>query len=165
MTTLTSPYYSYDENALLASLETKPDGLSGEEAASRLKKFGFNKLNGEKNYSGIRIFVNQFKSALTIILIAAAILSFFLGERTDGLIILLIIMISAALGFLQERSAANAVKKLMEMVSIDARVIRDGKEIFIPIEQTVPGDITLLSAGDMVPGDCRLLDSRDLFCN
>ncbi len=102
---------------------------------------------------------NQFKSALAIILMASAVLSFFLGERTDALIILIIIIVSAMLGFFQEKSASNAVQKLLALVKVDAKVIRDGKEISIPLEEVVPGDIALLRAGDMVPGDCRLLES------
>jgi Mg2+-importing ATPase len=158
-------YYSSDEKSLLISLGTRPEGLSYEEADRRLKEFGFNSLKRSVNHSNLRLFLNQFKNALTLILIASAILSFFLGEQTDAVIILVIVFASAILGFYQERGAANAVRKLLEMVCIDTRVVRDGREISVPIEHIVPGDIALLSAGDMVPGDCRLLESRDLFCN
>jgi Mg2+-importing ATPase len=165
MNTMNDQYYQYDENSLLTSLKTGLTGLSDQEAKRRLKEYGYNKLGVTKNRSTLQLLAAQFKSPLTIILIASAILSFFLGERVDALIILFIIVISAVLGFFQEKGAANAVSKLLALVSVDSKVIRDGKEITIPIGQVVPGDIAVLRAGDMVPGDCRLLESRDLFSN
>jgi P-type Mg2+ transporter len=158
-------YYLSEESELLTSLKTGRSGLSDEEAKKRLKQFGYNKLSGSKKVTVFNLLAGQFKSALTIILIASAVLSFFLGERTDALIILIIIIVSAVLGFFQEKGASNAVQKLLALVTVDAKVVRDDREVTIPIEEVVPGDIALLRAGDMVPGDCRLLESRDLFCN
>ncbi|MFI5151838.1 MAG: magnesium-translocating P-type ATPase [Chitinophagales bacterium] len=163
--TLKEPFYHADEDSLIKALNTSSQGLSDEEASTRLKNYGFNKIGSSKRRNSFLIFLNQFKSPITIILIASAILSFFLGEKTDAIIIMIIILISAILGYFQEKGAANAVRKLLEMVSVETRVLRDGEEKSIPIEQAVPGDITLLSAGNMVPGDCRLLESCDLFAN
>ncbi len=114
---------------------------------------------------GLLLFLRQFANPITLILIAAAILSFFLGQRTDSLIIIFIIFISAFLGFIQEKGAANALSHLMKIVQVNCTVLRDGKEENIPMQKTVPGDIVLLNAGNTVPGDCRLLESRDLYAN
>ncbi|HTQ63177.1 MAG TPA: magnesium-translocating P-type ATPase [Puia sp.] len=158
-------YYQCDEAQLLEQLNTNPNGLTQEEADKRLKEGGLNKLNSSKKRNEWELFFNQFKSPITIILIGSSILSFFLGEHVDAVIILIIILISAALGFYQENGAANAVSRLLELVRVETRVLRDGKEYSIPVEQVVPGDIVLLSAGNMVPGDCRLLEAKDLFAN
>ncbi|HTS44921.1 MAG TPA: magnesium-translocating P-type ATPase [Puia sp.] len=165
MAVLNEPYYACAEDHLLTELKTSGTGLSEEDAAQRLKEIGYNKLAASSKLSPFRLFLNQFLNPITLILVGAALLSFFLGEQTDSVIILVIIVISALLGFLQEKGAANAVSKLLEMVSVNITVLRDGKEKAIPIEQIVPGDIVVLNAGNMVPGDCRLLESRDLFAN
>lgn len=165
MAVLNEPYYACAEDRLLTELKTSGTGLSEEDAAQRLKEIGYNKLAASSKLSPFRLFLNQFLNPITLILVGAALLSFFLGEQTDSVIILVIIVISALLGFLQEKGAANAVSKLLEMVSVNITVLRDGKEKAIPIEQIVPGDIVVLNAGNMVPGDCRLLESRDLFAN
>jgi Mg2+-importing ATPase len=161
----TGSYYQYPEQSLLEQLETNPGGLSTDEADKRLRDFGPNRLEASRQNSKWKLLINQFRSPITILLCLSAILSAFLGEAADAIILLVIILTSSLLGFFQEHSANEAVKKLLAMVNIDTRVIRDGREISIPIEQTVPGDITLLSAGDLVPGDCRMLESKDLFAN
>lgn len=107
----------------------------------------------------------QFKSAIILILIAAAIVSLFLQDHTDAILILLIVLVSGLLGFWQEYSATNAVAKLRALVETKARVLRDGAETLIPVVKVVPGDVVLLSAGAIVPGDGRLLESRELFVN
>ncbi len=157
--------YQYKEDVLLDTLKSGTNGLSEKEAADRLLAYGYNKLKPATHQTTALLFVRQFKSPLTIILVASAILSFFLGERTDSLIILFIIMVSAGLGFFQEKGAAGAVNKLLSLVRVDTRIIRDGNEISVPMEHVVPGDVVILSAGNIVPGDCRLLESKDLFIN
>ncbi|HEX4851314.1 MAG TPA: HAD-IC family P-type ATPase, partial [Puia sp.] len=158
-------YYQSNETTLLKQLSTQEEGLSSEEAKRRLDQMGYNKLGSSKKTNDWRLFLNQIKNPITILLIGSCILSFFLGEKSDSLIIVIIILISAGLGFFQERGAANAVSKLLDMVRVETKVLRDGKEISIPVELIVPGDIVLLSAGNMVPGDCRILESKDLFTN
>ncbi len=95
----------------------------------------------------------QFKSPITLLLIGAALLSMGLGDLTDALIILVIILISSFLGFWQEKGAAHAVEELLKMVQIRCRIVRQGGESELPIENVVPGDIIVLSAGDVIPGD------------
>lgn len=119
-----------------------------------------------KNRSdALTLLLAQFKSPVILILIFAAGLSFFLGDPLNALIILVIIFVSSLLGFWQERSATNAVEKLLAIVQVKAMVLRDGNQKEIPVEEIVPGDIVILNAGDLIPGDCLVLESKDLFVN
>jgi P-type Mg2+ transporter len=88
---------------------------------------------------------------------------FFLHDPVNALIILTIVLVSGLLGFWQERSATSAVEKLLAVVQINATVLRDGSPDEIPVEKIVPGDIVILNAGDIVPGDCLVDESKDLF--
>jgi len=139
--------------------------LTSEEAEKRLKKYGSNLLKPEKRSSAPVLLLNQFKSPVTLILIFAGGLSFFVGDSINALIILVIILISSLLGFWQERGATNAIKKLLAIVQTKASVLRDNNQKEIPVEGIVPGDVVLLSAGDLIPGDCLVLESKDLFVN
>ncbi|MDE1818059.1 MAG: magnesium-translocating P-type ATPase [Thaumarchaeota archaeon] len=150
---------------LLESLKTSSDGLTSKEANLRLEKFGSNVLNKQKKSDVFTLFLSQFKSPIIIILLIAAALSLFLQDSTDSIIIFIIILISSMLGFFQEHRATNAVKKLLEMVRITSTVIRDTANKEIPSEEIVPGDVVLLSAGDKIPSDCVILESKDLFVN
>jgi len=158
-------YWSNPEHQLLEALSCSRQGLSREEAIRRLKSGGPNTLKASARTGSLLLFLRQFKSPVILILIAASILSLFLGQRSDALIILAIIFASAALGFYQERGAAQALKRLLQLVQIEVPVIREGIESRIPLEEIVPGDIVTLNAGQTVPGDCRLLESRDLYTN
>ncbi|NTV04996.1 MAG: magnesium-translocating P-type ATPase [Chlorobiaceae bacterium] len=150
------------EDALLG-LESNRNGLSEKAAQERLKQYGPNSLKGSSKTSGFLLFLMQFKSPVTLLLIFAALLSFALHDRTDAAIILLIVLVSGLLGWWQEKGAARAVDQLMKMVQIKCRVMRNGQDKEIHIEEVVPGDVVLLSAGDMIPGDCLLLESKELF--
>ncbi len=144
-------------------LSSSAIGLSGTEPEDRLKKYGPNTLKKNRNSSALILFLSQFKSPITILLLAAVLLSMALGEFTDATIILIIVIISSFLGFWQEKGAARAISELLKMVQIRCRVIRDGEELDLPIDKLVSGDITVLSAGDIVPGDCLLMESQELF--
>lgn len=111
----------------------------------------------------LKILLSQFKSPITLILLFAAVVSFFLHDPTDTVIIVTIILISSLLGFWQEKGAADAFEKLMATVQIRATVLRDGEKKEVPIEEVVPGDIILLSSGDIIPADCLILESKNLF--
>ena len=115
------------------------------------KQYGLNTFKARSRSSSVILFLLQFKSPLTILLIAAALLSMGLGDFTDAIIILIIILLSSFLGFWQEKGAANAVNELLKMVQISCRIVRDGKENELPVENAVPGDIIVLSAGDVIP--------------
>ena len=158
-------YWNCPAEALLDQVGSGNKGLSAAEAEKRLRREGLNTLKSHANTRRLFIFLRQFKSPITLILIAAALLSFFLGERTDAFIILFIIIVSAVLGFYQEKGAANALDHLLQLVRVNVSVLRDGVPCSIPMEETAPGDIVLLSAGNTVPGDCRILESKDLYAN
>ena len=111
------------------------------------------------------LLLRQFTSPIILILIGAAVLSIFLRDVTDAAIILSIVIVSGLLGFWQEHRAATAVAKLCAIVATKVRVVRAGTEMSVPLEEIVPGDIALLSAGAIIPADCRLLEARDLFVN
>jgi Mg2+-importing ATPase len=150
---------------LLEKLETSSTGLSSDQAIKRLEKFGLNQLKKQKRSGTFSLFLSQFKSPIIIILLFAATLSLALQDSTDAIIIFVIIFISSTLGFFQEHSATNAIKKLLAMIRITSTVIRDGNKKDVPSEKIVPGDIILLSAGSKIPADCIVLESRDLFVN
>jgi Mg2+-importing ATPase len=160
-----SEYWNASPDELLIKLQTSREGMSTTAVQERLLQFGFNQLKPKRSMGFITMLSGQFKSPIILILIFAALLSFFLHDRTDAIIIIIIVLISGLLGFWQERGATNAVKKLLAMVEIKATVIRDGRITELAADQTVPGDIVVLSAGEMVPGDCRLLEAKDLYAN
>lgn len=156
-------FWHLDTKEVLERLSCTDKGLSTETAAERLKTYGPNTLKGRSHTSSVLLFLTQFKSPITILLIGAALLSMGLGDMTDAIIILIIILISSALGFWQEKGAAHAVEELLKMVQIRCRILRAGLENEWPVEIVVPGDIVVLSAGDVIPGDGLLLEGRELF--
>ena len=159
----TQTFWSLTVADLLNKLQTNANGLTTEDAKSRLAAYGANRLKPPKKSDTFTLLISQFKSPIILILLFATGLSLFLGNFVDASIILTIVVISGLLGFWQERGASNAVAKLLAIVQIKAAVIRDGKENEIPVEVIVPGDIVILNAGDIVPGDCLLIESKDVF--
>ncbi len=152
------------QNVLL-SLQSNEKGLSDKDAAERLKFYGPNTLQSSSRVSGLLLFLRQFKSPLTILLLMAAVLSMALGDTTDAVIIFAIIILSSALGFWQEKGAANAVTQLLKMVQIKCSILRSGAEKELPLEQVVPGDIIVLNAGDIIPGDGLIIESQELYAD
>lgn len=156
-------FWSQDTRALLEQFHTRPEGLKTSEIGGRREQYGFNTIKSEGRKSDILLFLGQFKSPITIILLVAASLSFYLGEHVDALIIIIIVSFSSVLGFWQERAAGNAIAQLLAMVRIQANVLRDGKAGEIPVEDIVPGDMVLLNAGDVIPADSFIMESNELF--
>jgi len=156
-------FWSISATELLKGLQATVSGLTNDEAKKRLTRYGANRLKPQKRSDAFTLFIAQFKSPIVIILILATGLSLFLHNLVDASIIFTIVLISGLLGFWQEHSASNAVKKLLAIVQIKAAVLRDGNQQEIPVENIVPGDIVILNAGDIVPGDCLLLESKDVF--
>src|SRR5512144_1259536 len=156
-------FWSLPTTELLQQLQTTPAGLTGTEARQRLARYGANLLRPPKRSDVLTLLLAQFKSPIILILLFATGLSFFLHDPVDAFIILTIVLASGLLGFWQERSATNAVEKLLSIVQIKAAVRRDGGFQEIPVEEIVPGDIVILNAGDIVPGDCLVQESNDLF--
>jgi len=165
MKEIAKAFWSVPPAELLQQLDTTPKGLKEEVAKERLKEFGAMRLKPQERSKGFLLFLSQFKSPIIIILLLAAGLSFFLRDPTDAFIILAIVFISGLLGFWQEKGAASAVEKLLSIVQTKATVVRDGNPTEVPFEKIVPGDIVILSAGGSIPGDCVILESKDLFLN
>jgi P-type Mg2+ transporter len=161
--TSSSAYWSRPVAELFTQLHSTPDGLSMAQSQERLQMVGPNVLTPHRRDSALRLFIAQFASPLVLILIFAAVISAIAGEWTDALIVIIIVLASAILGFIQEYSASNAVEKLRAQVTIRTSVLRDGKIKSIPAEEVVPGDIVLLSAGSLIPADGVVLDTRDFF--
>ena len=156
-------FWSIPVSEIMQKLETTKDGLSGKEAQKRLTVYGSNLLKPKKRSDVLTLLLSQFKSPIILILLFATVLSFFLHDPVDAVIILSIVLISGLLGFWQEHSASNAVEKLLIIVQINAAVLRDGISKEISVEAIVPGDIVILNAGDVIPGDGMMLESKDLF--
>jgi Mg2+-importing ATPase len=158
-----SAFWSVSANGMLQQLGAAREGLDGEEAKQRLARYGFNLLKPKKRSNTLTLLLGQFKSPLVLLLLFATVLSFFLHDPVNAFIILAIVLASGLLGFWQEHSATRAVEKLLAMVQIKATALRDGSPHEIPLEEIVPGDIVILNAGDVIPGDCLVDESRDLF--
>ncbi|HZW35321.1 MAG TPA: magnesium-translocating P-type ATPase, partial [Candidatus Deferrimicrobiaceae bacterium] len=156
-------FWSVSVAELLLQLRSTPEGLSSEEAAQRLARFGANLLRPRKKSDAFSLLLSQFKSPIILILLFATGMSFFLHDPVDASIILAIVLVSGLLGYWQERGAENAVEKLLAIVQIKAMAVRDDTPAEILVERIVPGDVVVLSAGDVIPGDCRILESKDLF--
>ncbi|MCF3107685.1 magnesium-translocating P-type ATPase [Niabella sp. CC-SYL272] len=159
----TENFWSRTAEDLFTQLSCTKDGLSSGEAADRLKKYGLNLVKERNRSSVLLLFLRQFKSPITIMLIITAVLSAFLGDVSDMMIILVIVLSSSYLSFWQEKGADKAVRELLRLVQLRFSVIRDGCKQEVPFELAVPGDIVALSAGDIIPADCLLLDSNELF--
>jgi P-type Mg2+ transporter len=160
-----STFWNLPSDQILQQMRSKAEGLSGQDAKQRLKEYGANSLKQERKSNVLLLFLNQFKSPIILILIFAAVLSIFLKDEADAIIILIIVFVSGLLGFWQEQGASNAVEKLLALVQVKANILRDGQSQEIPNEDVVPGDIVLLSAGKNIPGDCLVLESKDLSVN
>jgi P-type Mg2+ transporter len=158
-------FWSLPADRVLQELHSSVNGLSDRDAKQRLIEYGANSLKQQQKSSALGLLINQFKSPIVLILMFAAGLSIFLNDRTDAIIILAIVLISGLLGFWQERGATDAVEKLLALVQVKATVLRQGERLEIPHENVVPGEIVLLSAGDSIPGDCLVLESKDLSVN
>jgi Mg2+-importing ATPase len=158
-----SDFWSIPQADVLAGLDTRQEGLESGEARRRLISYGANLLKPPRRSDTVALLISQFKSPIILTLLFAALLSFFLQDHVDATIILFIVLVSGLLGFWQERGAVDAVEKLLSIVKIKTTVLRDGSPNDIPIEDVVPGDIVILNAGDAIPADCLILESKDLF--
>ena len=143
-------------------LQSSEQGLTGEEARKRLDKYGPNDTTGTKRESGLVQFLRLFLNPLILILLIASLVSAILGDRADASIILIIVLLSNILNFVQTYRSQKAVDKLRAGVALTATALRDGKWIEIQRSNLVPGDMIRLTAGDMVPADARLVQATDL---
>lgn len=137
-------------------------GLSPGQAAESLKSHGYNELQEKARESLFHKLIGQFKDFLVLILIAASLVSAFLGEIVDSIAILIIVILNAVLGIVQESKAEKALAALKQMSAPNSKVIRDGSVISIPARELVPGDLVLIEAGDRIPADLRILETFSL---
>jgi len=158
------PLYTVTQDELLAELKTSINGLNADEAERRLIEYGTNEVSRVRPHPALEILA-LFKNPLVIILLIAAAISIIVGEITNACIIIFIVLASVILDFYQEYRAGNAAELLRQKITTTATVTRDGKRQEIPLHQLVPGDLISLSAGDIVPGDARIITSRDFFIN
>ncbi|AXY73842.1 HAD family hydrolase [Paraflavitalea soli] len=162
MNKVSMAWYNQSKEEITSSFSVTPNGLPAAEAAERLKKFGPNTLPPPKAKNIGIIFLSQFLSPLIYVLIGAAILSAIAGEVNDALFITTIIVINAILGTWQEWQAENSAAALKTLVTVKARIKRDGKILEIDAAEIVPGDVVLLESGVKVPADIRLIKAREL---
>ena len=134
-------------------------GLSSAEAEKRLEKYGENILSHKKAVHPAKIFAGQFKDFMVMILLGATVISVLMGEAVEALTIVLIVLVNAALGFLQEYKTEKTLEALKNMAAPTAKVIRDGQEIETPAMDVVPGDLLVLAAGDRVPADAQIVEA------
>ncbi|WP_374140926.1 cation-translocating P-type ATPase [Leptotrichia hongkongensis] len=158
----TKPVYLQSVEEVFNEVQSSPAGLSSQEVASRLEKYGANTLQEGKKKSLLEKFVDQFKDFMILVLLVAAVVSMFAhsGEPdpTDAVIILAVVLLNAILGVFQESKAEEAIEALKKMASPVASVLRDGHVEHVKGEDIVVGDIVILEAGDVVPADMRLFE-------
>jgi Ca2+-transporting ATPase len=155
-------WYIKEVDDVLEELNTSKEGLSSDQAEKRLEEYGPNELEERGIRSPWSVLLGQFTDTMVIILIIAAVISFFLGETTDAIMILIIVILNAILGFTQEYRAEKAIAALKKMSVPTVRVRRDGQIKEVEAISLVPGDIVLFEAGDRVPADCRVVESVNL---
>lgn len=155
-------WYSKNVVEVFSSLGTTERGLNSVEVVKRLKQYGENNLPAPQPVSLFRIFLRQFQSPLIYILLIASIIVFFLGEVTDTIVIIAVLVTNAVIGVVQEGKAQNTLVALRKFTKTEAVVIRDGVEEVVGDKEIVPGDIVVLREGDKVPADGRVFESTNL---
>lgn len=140
-------------------------GLTSEQAEEKLRRDGANTLEQKKKRTGLKMFFGQFKDVMVMILLAATVVSVVMGEIYDALTIMVIVVINAVMGFIQEYRTEKTLESIKAIAAPTARAVRDGKTVIIPAEKLVKGDVIFLDAGDKVPADGRILQSMSLECD
>ena len=156
-------YWSQDAAVLGAALGSGPGGLSSGGAAAKLRQTGPNSVEDASRMSALRLLLRQFESPLVLILIFAAVISLALQQWVDSAIILGVVLGSTLLGFSQEYRASTAIEQLKRRLALNCRVMRDGVERTVPVITVVPGDLVLLSAGNLIPADGLVIEAEDFL--
>jgi len=157
------PFWARPVAAVLAELDTSAEGLEPAEAARRLVRFGPNRLEPARRRTRLGLRARQLSDPLVLVLIVAAGIAAMVGEWPDAAVVLLIVGASAGLGWWREVDANRAIEELQQRIHLRTRVLRGGVEVEIPVEEVVPGDLLLLSAGSLVPADARVIEATDFF--
>ncbi|WP_425439007.1 cation-translocating P-type ATPase [Pisciglobus halotolerans] len=156
-------FYALDEAAVFSEVDSSKNGLTKEEAASRLETYGPNELEEGEKRSTLQKFIDQFKDFMIVVLLIAAIISGTIGgEMADAIIILVVVIVNAVLGVFQENKAEEAIDALKKMASPMANVKRSGEIVQVKSGELVPGDVIIMEAGDVVPADIRLYNTNSL---
>jgi Ca2+-transporting ATPase len=159
---MSKSWHAMEIDETMKQLNAKSTGLSQEEVQKRFQQYGTNELQKEKGPSAVKMFIEQFEDLLIVILLIATGLSIYLGEITDAIVIIAIVLACAILGFVEEFRSEKALEALKKMTAPTAMVLRDGREVKVQTSELVPGDIVLLYTGDKIPADSRLLESFNL---
>lgn len=157
-----TPWHAQELGEVYEILHTSQEGLSDAEAAERLRKHGRNELRSKPPKSILQMLKEQIIDPMILILIGAAIFSAVLREWTEAIVIFTIVIVNAVIGIVQEKKAQSSLEALRNMSAPTARVLRQGEESVVPASELVVGDVVMLSDGDMVPADMRLIDSANL---
>lgn len=147
---------------ILANYNTTKDGLNSSEVSKRLEKYGYNELQEEKKKHPIVSFLMQFADILIILLLIAAVAAYLIGDVIDSCVILVVVLLNAIIGFIQEYRAEKAMEKLKNLVSTEAVVKRNGEVCKVPGNELTIGDIVLIEEGDKVPADIILIETNEL---
>jgi len=158
----TDLWHLLDRQAVIEELDTSESGISSSEADRRIDQYGPNELIEKKRKSMAAMMLDQFKDFMILVLIAAALVSGFIGELADTIAIVIIVLLNGVLGFVQEYRAEKAMEALQKMSSPSVKVVRNGREESVDIARIVPGDLVILEAGDIVPADMRLVETAQL---
>jgi len=156
-------YWALETEELFRRLDANPGGLSSEAAAERLRTYGRNELRQQRPLSRLGVLLRQLRSPLLLLLVFAAAVALLTGEWLDAVIVLTIVLATVGVGYAREYSAQAAAAALRARVHARATVLRDGRPATVPVEEVVPGDVALLSAGSLVPADGVVLEARDCF--
>ncbi len=155
-------WHQKESGTVIEELESSPGGISSEAALERLEIHGPNKLKEKKKKTIFGMMLDQFMDFMILVLIVAAVISGFIGELSDTIAILVIVILNAVIGFVQEFRAEKAMAALKKMAALSATVVRDGQHQTVPTSDLVPGDVVVLEAGMIVPADMRLLEQAHL---
>jgi Mg2+-importing ATPase len=158
-------YVNCSPEVIFEKFNTSRKGLSDKEVKKRLEEYGYNETARRKKRTLFIQILLKFVNPLVIVLLIIAAFSLFFGEKISAFLVILMAIMSVALSFFQEHRAGREAEKLSEMVRNTATVYRNGKLKEVPIREIVPGDIVVLSAGDIIPADLRIISCKDLFIN
>jgi Mg2+-importing ATPase len=153
--------WSIPINEIYKHLDSSEKGLSHIQADEKLKKYGKNEIEKRERRHWIEILFSQFTSPLIFILVIASVISYFLGDKIDAIVIIGIVLVNAILGFFQEYKAEKALRELKKYVTLHTKVIRNGEIFSIDSKEIVLGEIVILQRGDIIPADIRLIETKD----
>ena len=159
---LQEAFYAQTSSEVLEKMETTEKGLSGKDEAERLASYGRNELDEGSKKSLFSKFIDQFKDFMIMVLLAAALVSFFTGDKVEAIMIIVVVVIMAIFGVVQEAKAEQAIDALKSMSTPNANAIRDGHVQTVKSTELVPGDVVTLEAGDVIPADIRLIEANSL---